>query len=61
MNNFILKELNIPFYCGQNGIDVWLNQILEAIQSRRIEVVLEEIFSPTVNTQKGTETMNTTK
>ncbi|XP_063444116.1 uncharacterized protein LOC134724796 [Mytilus trossulus] len=50
MYNFIRKDLDIPFYCGQNGIDSWLRKILESIQSRDIENVLEEIFTPIVKT-----------
>ena len=53
MYNFIRKDLKIPFYCGQNGIDTWLNQILSAIQTREIEEVLEEIFTPALQTTKS--------
>ena len=52
MYTFIRKELNIPFYCGQHKIDTWLNLILEAIQSRKIETVLEDIFTPVLNSVK---------
>lgn len=48
MYTFIRKDLGIPFYCGQTGIDNWLNRILQAIQNREIEPVLEEIFNPAV-------------
>ncbi|CAC5388379.1 PAL [Mytilus coruscus] len=48
MYNYIRKDLGIPFFCGQYKIDTWLNQILQSIQSRRIEHVLEDIFAPVV-------------
>ncbi|KAK3104359.1 hypothetical protein FSP39_000276 [Pinctada imbricata] len=52
MYNFIRKDLQIPFYCGQNGIDNWLRKILETIQNRKIETVLEEVFRPALHNQK---------
>lgn len=48
MYDFIRKDLKIPFYHGQNGIDIWLSRILEAIQKREIEEVLVDIFTPVV-------------
>ncbi|WAR07501.1 hypothetical protein MAR_017459 [Mya arenaria] len=45
MYNFILKELNIPFYCGQPAIDTWLGRLLKAVQSRSVEDVLLDIFT----------------
>ncbi|XP_052811715.1 uncharacterized protein LOC128239212 isoform X2 [Mya arenaria] len=45
MYNFIRKELDIPFYCGQPAIDTWLGRILQAIQSRSVENVLLDIFT----------------
>ncbi|KAK3085798.1 hypothetical protein FSP39_008829 [Pinctada imbricata] len=43
--NFIRNDLHIPFFCGQEGIHVWLQKILDSIQKRDIEDVLMDIFS----------------
>ncbi|XP_052809166.1 uncharacterized protein LOC128237618 [Mya arenaria] len=45
MYNFIRKELDIPFYCGQPAIDTWLGRLLKAVQSRSVEDVLLDIFT----------------
>ena len=45
MYTFIRQELDIPFYHGQPEIDVWLNRILVAIQSRAVEGTLVDIFT----------------
>ncbi|KAH3777439.1 uncharacterized protein LOC127844711 [Dreissena polymorpha] len=45
MYSYVRRDLRIPFYCGQHALDTWLNNILQAIQSRNIETVLEQIFS----------------
>ena len=45
MYSFIRRDLEIPFYCGQHSIDIWLQQILDSIEGRRIESVLRDIFS----------------
>jgi hypothetical protein len=58
MYNFIRKDLQIPFYCGQNGIDKSLGKILKAIQNRDIEQILVETFSeekPLPKSRKNSE------
>ncbi|WAR07506.1 CCTP-like protein [Mya arenaria] len=45
MYNFIRKELDIPFYFGQQAIDTWLGRLLTAVQSRSVEDVLFDIFT----------------
>ena len=46
MYTFIRHELDVPFYNGQLEIDVWLNRILVAIQSRTVEGTLVDVFTP---------------
>ena len=45
MYSFIRRDLGIPFYCGQHSIDIWLQKILDSIEGRKIETVLQDIFT----------------
>ena len=49
MYRFIRKDLQIPFYHGQNGIDKSLEKILKAIQNRDIEHILVETFGEDIS------------